>query len=112
MIDISIMLLETIDFIVNQDEKEFNVLLLKWHPHLDHRLFLGLVQTRNFETVEALYEQQRLLKISLIYDSFDIFNEINEMILFFYFIDLHYCTIAKVINYCLQINSYMYYKFL
>jgi len=75
MIDISIMLLETIDFIVNQDEKEFNVLLLKWHPHLDHRLFLGLVQTRNFETVEALYKQQRLLKISLIYDSFDIFNE-------------------------------------
>ena len=56
MIDISIMLLETIDFIVNQDEKEFKVLHLKKHPHLDHRLFLGLVQTRNFETVEALYE--------------------------------------------------------
>ena len=59
MIDISIMLLETIDFIVNQDEKEFTVLRWKWNPHFDHRLFLGLVQTRNLETSEALYKQQR-----------------------------------------------------
>ena len=72
MIDISIMLLETIDFIVNQDEQEFNVILLKWHPHLDHRLFL--VHTRNLEDIETLYKQQRLLKISLIYDSFVIFK--------------------------------------
>lgn len=66
MIDISIMRLETIEFIFNQDEKEFTVLRWKWNPHFDHRLFLGLVQTRNFETIEALYKQQRLLKISLI----------------------------------------------
>jgi len=65
MIDISIMRLETIEFIFNQDEKEFTVLRWKWNPHFDHRLFLGLVQTRNFETIEALYKQQRLLKISL-----------------------------------------------
>ena len=64
MIDISIMLLETIDFIVNQDEKEFNVIILKWHPHLNHRLFIGLFQTRNFETVKKLYKQQRSLKMS------------------------------------------------
>ena len=74
MIDISIMRLETIEFIFNQDEKEFTVLRWKWNPHFDHRLFLGLVQTRNFETVETLYKQQRLLKSSLIYDSFDIFK--------------------------------------
>jgi len=66
MIDISIMRLETIEFIFNQDEKEFTVLRWKWNPHFDHRLFLGLVQTRNFETFEAVYKQQRLLKISLI----------------------------------------------
>ena len=66
MIDISIMRLETIEFIFNQDEKEFTVLRWKWNPHFDHRLFVGLVQTRNFETIEALYKQQRLLKISLI----------------------------------------------
>ena len=66
MIDISIMRLETIEFIFNQDEKEFTVLRWKWNPHFDHRLFLGLVQTRNFQTIEALYKQQRLLKISLI----------------------------------------------
>ena len=66
MIDISIMPLETIDFIVNQDEKEFNVIILKWHPHLNPRLFIGLIQTRNFETVKKLYKQQRLLKMSLI----------------------------------------------
>ena len=66
MIDISIMRLETIEFIFNQDEKEFTVLRWKWNPPFDHRLFLGLVQTRNFETIEALYKQQRLLKISLI----------------------------------------------
>ena len=66
MIDISIMRLETIEFIFNQDEKEFTVLRWKWNPHFDHRLFLGLVQTRNFETIEALYKQQRLLKISFI----------------------------------------------
>ena len=66
MIDISIMRLETIEFIFNQDEKEFTVLRWKWNPHFDHRLFLGLVQTRNLETIEALYKQQRLLKISLI----------------------------------------------
>ena len=65
MIDISIMRLETIEFIFNQDEKEFTVLRWKWNPHFDHRLFVGLVQTRNFETIEALYKQQRLLKISL-----------------------------------------------
>ena len=66
MIDISIMRLETIEFIFNQDEKEFTVLRWKWNPHFDHRLFVGLVQTRNFETIEALYKQQRLLKISII----------------------------------------------
>ena len=66
MIDISIMRLETIEFIFNQAEKEFTVLRWKWNPHFDHRLFLGLVQTRNVETIEALYKQQRLLKISLI----------------------------------------------
>ena len=65
MIDISIMRLETIELFFNQDEKEFTVLRWKWNPHFDHRLFVGLVQTRNFETIEALYKQQRLLKISL-----------------------------------------------
>ena len=62
MIDISIMRLETIEFIFNQDEKEFTVLRWKWNPHFDHRLFLGLVQTRNLETIEALYKTTKIIE--------------------------------------------------
>ena len=67
MIDISIMRLETIEFIFNQDEKEFTVLRWKWNPHFDHRLFLGFTKQEILKPLKHyINKQQRLLKISLI----------------------------------------------